>query len=554
MLENVKMKPKFLGALGTILAIVLVSSFIGLWGVSRITKSVEVMNVEGLQANVALSAAIESAGLRRVNLRNAFLNAQGLDKAQNAYSEAVKDEEAALAKFAGLVSSDKLKQEAEHTIQAAKGVNDLSDRCLRLIREGKRDSGLALLYSSEASSLVGAEASAMGDLIKANEEFAATLARNSSSLARGVLVALIICLAVSIALVLTVGVLLLNGVQEPVVKIAKYITDHTAQGDFSVHTAMDWRQDEIGDISRAIMKINDQLGNMVVQVKDAANQLVTATEQISSASQQISDGAQQQSAAFEELSGSVQANASSSQHANELAQDTTRKAEKAGEGMVTTLDAMGTIEHSSKQISEAVSIITDIADQTNLLALNAAIEAARAGEHGKGFAVVADEVRKLAEKSAASAKEITGLIKDSLSQVENGVSLSKETGDRLKDIVTNITNISSQVRAITTATQEQAAAMEENTTITESNSSASEEMAASAEELAAQANSLRDLVSRFKVREDLAASIAVGSGTAKHSAHAVAAAKIATKAKTDLKFGHKPGQFSPVKEQPKQQA
>ena len=540
MLENVKMKPKFLGALGTILAVVLISSLIGLWGVKRISKAVEVMNVEGLQANVALCNIVESAGLRRVQLRNAFLNPQGLDKAQAGYAEAVKNEEAYLNKFSSLVSSEKLKKEAEHALQAAKGVNELSDRCLRFIRDGRKDAGLALLFSGEAASLVGAEASAMDALNASNEAFAEELSKNARSLANGLFLALILCLAISVALVLAVGVLLINGVQEPVVRIARYITDHTAQGDFSVHTAMDGREDEIGDISRAIMKINDQLGNMVVQVKDAANQLVTATEQISSASQQISDGAQQQSAAFEELSGSVQSNASSSQHANELAQDTTRKAEKAGEGMVTTLDAMGTIEHSSKQISEAVSIITDIADQTNLLALNAAIEAARAGEHGKGFAVVADEVRKLAEKSASSAKEITGLIKDSLSQVENGVALSKETGERLKDIVTNITNISSQVRSITTATQEQAAAMEENTTITESNSSASEEMAASAEELAAQANSLRDLVSRFKVREDLAASIAV-SGGARHSAHAAAASKIATKTKTDLKFGHKPG-------------
>ncbi|NLO91420.1 MAG: methyl-accepting chemotaxis protein [Elusimicrobia bacterium] len=301
--------------------------------------------------------------------------------------------------------------------------------------------------------------------------------------------------------------MLIQGVQQPVVKIANYITEHTAKGDFSVHTQMDARQDEIGDISRSLMKINDQLGTMIVQVKDSAEQLVTATEQISSASQQISDGAQQQSAAFEELSGSVQANASSAQSANELAQDTAHKAEKAGDGMVTTLDAMNTIEHSSKQISEAVSIITDIADQTNLLALNAAIEAARAGEHGKGFAVVADEVRKLAEKSASSAKEITGLIKDSLSQVENGVGLSKNTGDSLKEIVKNITDISSQVRSITTATQEQSAAMEENTSITESNASASEEMAASAEELAAQANALKGLVSQFKVRQDLEQSL-----------------------------------------------
>ncbi|MBF0300429.1 MAG: MCP four helix bundle domain-containing protein, partial [Oligoflexia bacterium] len=262
------------------------------------------------------------------------------------------------------------------------------------------------------------------------------------------------------------------------------------------------RKDEIGLLASSMDQFSDKLEEMVSKVRSSAEQLNAATEEVSSSSQQISDGAQQQSASFEELASSVQANAMNASKANEIAQTAVSSAQKAGTGMLNTIDAINTIEKSSKRIADAVAIITDIADQTNLLALNAAIEAARAGEHGKGFAVVADEVRKLAEKSATSAKEITDLIKDSLKQVESGVTLSKTSGDLIKEIVNDVNKIADQITLISTSTNEQAATMEENSSITQSNASTSEELAASAEELAAQAESLRNLVAKFKINNN----------------------------------------------------
>ncbi|MCB9747437.1 MAG: nitrate- and nitrite sensing domain-containing protein [Candidatus Omnitrophica bacterium] len=284
---------------------------------------------------------------------------------------------------------------------------------------------------------------------------------------------------------------------KPIEQIVKSL-QIIAQGNFTEKLNIA-SNDELGDLATNVNGLVENISNVIREIQGISTSLGQDAGNVTQSSQQISDGSQQQAASFEELSSSVQANASNASSVNELAQGMSKNANTSKDGMENTIDAITMIEKSAQKIAESIEIITDIADQTNLLALNAAIEAARAGEHGKGFAVVADEVRKLAERSAASANDIVGLIQESTSQVQNGVRLSKDAGTNLEKMVGDIGKVSEQINAISTATQEQAATMEENTSITETNATVADGLATAARELTGKAQKLNEMIAQFKV-------------------------------------------------------
>src|SRR5262249_3757573 len=151
-------------------------------------------------------------------------------------------------------------------------------------------------------------------------------------------------------------------------------------------------------------------------------------------------------ASLEQITGTIKQNAENARQADQLALGSRDTAEKGGEVVATAVTAMGEINRSSRKIAEIITTIDEIAFQTNLLALNAAVWAARAGEQGRGFAVVAAEVRNLAQRAAVAAKEIKGLIRDSVAKVEHGAEMVTRSGQTLEEIVRSVRQVTDIIR------------------------------------------------------------------------------------------------------------
>jgi methyl-accepting chemotaxis protein len=278
-------------------------------------------------------------------------------------------------------------------------------------------------------------------------------------------------------------------------------------------------RDEAALLLAALRDMNEGLGSMVTQIRAGAESIAVGAGQVAAGNQELSSRTEEHASSLEETASTleeftttVRQNAEHAKQASSLAGAASTTAERGGQVVNKVVTTMQEVTESSKRISDIIAVIDGISFQTNILALNAAVEAARAGEQGRGFAVVASEVRSLAQRSAASAKEIRGLIETSVGRIEAGAKLVEQAGRTMDELVGSVRKVATIMTEIAAASDEQSSGIEQiNRAITQMdnvvqmNASVVEQATAAATSMASQATGLARVVSQFRIDEGPAA-------------------------------------------------
>ncbi len=256
-----------------------------------------------------------------------------------------------------------------------------------------------------------------------------------------------------------------------------------------------------GKLGRSFATMVDKLKEFAARVSTSAKELNKSSQNLFSASEQQSSSLQETSAAVNEMVAMMKQNSSDATESENLSQDVAETAQEGRQEVEALAETMEEIHQQRSEISKAIDLIDDIAFQTNLLAVNAAVEAANAGEHGAGFAVVADEVRQLAQRSSEAANEIGEIIEDSVKEVQTGVEKAERSREVLEEIETGINKVAEQMREIARSSEEQSGGIEElNETINKLESIA-EQNVSSASQTASSSDELASLASQFSLEK-----------------------------------------------------
>lgn len=377
---------------------------------------------------------------------------------------------------------------------------DLAKQIRHLSAEHKREEANLLMRTTAADAFVAFEKS-IADLVSFNEDSAGTAKRQLLSSVSGGQSTSFAVSAVAIGATVTLAFLIIRG------------------------------------ITAILRRVSASLG-------DASAQVASASSQVSASSQSLAQGSNEQAASLEETSASLEEmasmttrNAENAAQAKAISTETRNAADAGVKNMDAMRSAMGEIKSSSDEIAKIVKTIDEIAFQTNILALNAAVEAARAGEAGAGFAVVAEEVRALAQRSAAAAKETAGKIETAIQKSNQGVKISGGVAQSLGEILEKARQLEGVVSEIAQASNDQNQGIQQVNNavgqmdrVTQSNAGNAEETAAAAEELNAQAAALRENVADLQRLAGRAASVEEHSASPSRGRWKITSPKVAARA------------------------
>ena len=541
-MKNLTIAHRILMMIGVSVLSLLLVGFVGLFVANKGTESIRQIN-EGAQPRIQALGEVRQIFMEsRINIYALFLNTDQMemDSLEQRLGGSIGEIDMKLKNYEKLIAGDEDKKLLEADVANVKAFMDyFSNEIMPLLRDGENEKARDLLMSKLAplgyNTLKG-----FNTHMEHNTKLSAESTSQAVAAAVKGRIVSIGAMALGFVAVGALGFFLLTNIRASLRQIQSMVNRIETDLDFTVRVNVK-KHDEIGQttsaLNRLLDKLQDNLNSIAAgaqSVAAAANEMSSTSTHVATASTQQSEAASDMAATVEEMTVSINHVADRSLEANRISSESGRLASSGEEVIGHTVEDMNDIastvneaaaliqqlEANSQQISNVVAVIRDVADQTNLLALNAAIEAARAGEQGRGFAVVADEVRKLAERTSTSTKEISSTIDtmrtsasnavDSMqgvvSRVALGVERAQEANTSIKQIGEGSRNAVHMVEEITEAIREQGTAtnniamqVERIAQMSEESSAAAANSAQAAQDLDRLAGDMQRIVSAYRL-------------------------------------------------------